>query len=49
MAEDLDGPLATMESHLSSQMYKAVATLKASNATKRAGNAGKKGGAADEN
>ena len=46
MADDLDEVLATMESHLSSQMFKAVATLKASNATKRAG---KKGGAADEN
>lgn len=49
MADDLDNPLAILESHLSSQMFKAVATLKASNATKRAGHAGKKGGAANEN
>lgn len=46
MTDYLDEVLTTMESHLSSQMFKAVATLKASNATKRAG---KKGGAADEN
>ena len=49
MADDLDDPLAKLESHLSSQMFKAVATLKASNATKRAGSTKKKGGAADDN
>ena len=45
MADDLDDPLATLDSHLSSQMFKAVATLKASNATKRSKEKG--GGAAD--
>lgn len=49
MADNLDEHLATLESHLSSQMFKAVATLKESNATKRAGNAKRKGGAAAEN
>lgn len=46
MADDLDDSLATLESHLSTQMFKAVATLKASNETKRAKG---KGGAADGN
>lgn len=46
MADDIDEVLEKVESHLSSQMFKAVATLKASNATKRAG---KKGAAADDN
>ena len=46
MANDLNGPLETIESHLSSQMYKAMATLNARNETKRAG---KKGVVADEN
>lgn len=49
MADDLDGPLATLESHLSTQMFKAVATLKASNATKRSGKAKGKGGSAEDN
>lgn len=46
MADDLDDVLATLESHLSSQMFKAVATLKASNETKRSNG---RGGAADDN
>lgn len=46
MADDLDDPLATMESHLSTQIFKAVATLKASNETNRAKG---KGGPGDDN
>lgn len=49
MADNLDGPLATLKSHLSTQMFKAVATLKASNATQRSGKAKGKGGPAEEN
>lgn len=48
MADDLDDPFTTLESHFSSQTFKAVATLKASNAKKRAGNAEKKADAANE-
>lgn len=43
-ADDLEEPLETLESHMATQMMKAVATLSASNATKRAG----KGGAAND-
>lgn len=46
MADDLDDPLATLESHLSTQMFKAVSTLKVSNETKRAKG---RGGPADDN
>lgn len=35
MADDLEDTLATLESYLSTQMFKAVATLKANNVTKR--------------
>lgn len=44
-SEDLDEPLEKMESHMSTQLMKAVATLAASNATKKA--AGNGGRAAD--
>lgn len=46
MADDLEKPLGELESHLATQLMKAVATLSASNATKRAKN---RGGAADGN
>lgn len=42
-SDDLVEPLEKLETHLSTQLMKAVATLSASNATKRAGG---KGGAA---
>ena len=44
-ADDLDGPLGELESHMTAQLMKAVATLSASNATKRANG---KGGAAEK-
>jgi len=44
-ADDLVGPLEKLDTHMSTQLMKAVATLSASNATKRAG----KGGAAGDN
>lgn len=46
MADNLDEALSTLDSHVLTQMMKAVATLKASNATKRAKG---KGGAAEDN
>lgn len=49
MADNLDESLATLESHFSSQMFKAVATLKASNAMKHASKAEGKCCTADEN
>lgn len=44
-ADDLVEPMEKLDSHMSTQLMKAVATLSASNATKRAG----RGGAAGEN
>ena len=40
MADDLNDPLATLDAHLSSQIFKAVATLNARNVTKRSKNKG---------
>ena len=45
-ADDLQDSMAKLETHMSTQLMKAVATLAASNATKRSGG-GKKGGSAD--
>lgn len=45
-ADDLDGPIAQLESHMTTQLMKAVATLHASNATKRARG---RGGPANDN
>ena len=44
-ADDLDGPLGELESHMTTQLMKAVATLSASNPTKRTNG---KGGAAEK-
>ena len=44
-ADDLVEPLEKLESHMATQMMKAVATVSASNATKRSNG---KGGAAQE-
>ena len=46
MSDDLEKPLAAFDSHYLTKLMKAVATQKASNATKRAKG---KGGAADDN
>lgn len=43
-ADDLTGPMEKLDTHMTTQLMKAVATLSASNATKRAG----KGGPAKE-
>lgn len=45
-ADELENPMGEMESHMATQLMKAVATLTASNATKRAKNRG--GNAADD-
>lgn len=39
-ADNLDKPLGTLDSHMTTQLMKAVATLRASNATKRTGGPG---------
>lgn len=39
-ADNLDKPLGDLDSHMTTQLMKAVATLRASNATKRAGGQG---------
>lgn len=49
MSNDLVEQMETLETHLSSQILEAVATLKASSATRRASKVKDKGGAAEEN
>lgn len=39
-ADDIDKPLAELDSHMSSQLMKAIATLSARNQTKKAGSGG---------
>lgn len=46
-ADDLQESMNKLDTHLNTQLMKAVATLAASNATKRSGNGKKKGGPAD--
>ena len=45
-ADDMEEPLHQLETHMVSQLMKAVATLSASNATKKNGGGGAKGGGA---
>ena len=46
-ADDLVEPLSKLETHMNTQLMKAVATLAASNATKESGS-GNRGGAAKD-